>query len=364
MKSDILKENVPPRPAVSVIIKCLNEEARVEQAIRSALEAIANVGGEVILADALSTDRTVELAKKYPVKIVQLRDVSDRSCGAGPQLGYQHSCGKYVYVLDADMILHGDFVDRAVEFLDEHPAIGGVGGLINERNTQSLEYVARVSRNSGHMSAGDVDRLDMGGLYRRNAIEAVGYLSNKNLHSYEELDLAVRLRAGGWRLARIDLISADHFGHDKNPYVLLLNRWKTGYINGSGEILRYAFSRPWWGILTSSLKEAYMYLGFALWNLAGVTAIVIDFASGSPAWHASAGLLLLLGIPYLAFLWKKKNIAGAAYAYASMAISSAGMLRGILLSRKFDSPDISSKVIRAGELVSGRSTDNPMVKGG
>ena len=45
---------------VSVIIKALNEERNIIRAIESALIAIDKVGGEVILADSLSTDHTVE----------------------------------------------------------------------------------------------------------------------------------------------------------------------------------------------------------------------------------------------------------------------------------------------------------------
>ena len=41
---------------VSIIIKALNEEARIEETIASALRAVALVGGEVILADSCSTD--------------------------------------------------------------------------------------------------------------------------------------------------------------------------------------------------------------------------------------------------------------------------------------------------------------------
>ena len=49
---------------VSVIIKAFNEERNICAAIESSLAAVAEVGGEVILADSSSTDRTVELATR------------------------------------------------------------------------------------------------------------------------------------------------------------------------------------------------------------------------------------------------------------------------------------------------------------
>ena len=72
---------------VSIVIKALNEEKNICAAIESALAAVADVGGEVILADSCSTDRTVELASRYPIRVVQLANPSERCCGIGPQLG-------------------------------------------------------------------------------------------------------------------------------------------------------------------------------------------------------------------------------------------------------------------------------------
>ena len=56
---------IQPSCRVSIVIKALIEEPYVAKAIESALSALENVGGEVILADSASTDRTVEVIKKY-----------------------------------------------------------------------------------------------------------------------------------------------------------------------------------------------------------------------------------------------------------------------------------------------------------
>jgi len=90
---------------ISVIIKALNEEDNITRCIKSAKKAIKKLLGEIILADSLSTDKTISLAKKEKIKIVQLTNSKDRSCGVGPQLGYQHSQGKYIYILDGDIEL-------------------------------------------------------------------------------------------------------------------------------------------------------------------------------------------------------------------------------------------------------------------
>ena len=107
------------QPTVSVIIKALNEERHIASAIESALAALEGTPGEVILADAASTDRTVEIARRYPIKIVQLNNTKERSCGAGAQLGFQHSNGQYLCLMDGDMQLHAGFLSAAIQFLEE-----------------------------------------------------------------------------------------------------------------------------------------------------------------------------------------------------------------------------------------------------
>ncbi len=316
--------------AVSIVIKTLNEEKNIARAVESALAGLTEVGGEVIVADSASTDRTVEIASRYPVSVVQLAHPHERCCGIGPQLGYQFASGMYIYILDGDMQLRPGFLGEALRFLQAHPKAGGVAGLVVERNLDSLEYRARVARGAMHMQAGQVDRLDMGGLYRRSAIEQVGYFSDRNLHSYEELDLAVRLRAAGWTLHRIAEPAVDHQGHDVPAHRLLFKRWKSRYINGVGEVIaaaRGAAHRP---LLLAALREAKLYVAFSFWLLVGLLVAALQ---PSPA-RVAGVLAALLVLPWLAFVARKRSLAAGSYALLSLTMHVGGLLRGLLSRRQ------------------------------
>ena len=63
---------------VSVLIKAYNEEKNIRAAIESSLAAVAEVGGEVILADSQSTDDTVAVGAKYPIRVVKLLHAEKR----------------------------------------------------------------------------------------------------------------------------------------------------------------------------------------------------------------------------------------------------------------------------------------------
>ncbi len=79
---------------VTAIIPTYNEEVHIEDAIKSILFA-----DEIIVIDSFSTDKTVELAKKYAVRVMQ-RVFDDFSS----QKNYAIDKAKYnwIYVLDAD----------------------------------------------------------------------------------------------------------------------------------------------------------------------------------------------------------------------------------------------------------------------
>ena len=343
MKPENFSQNFPETDCrVSIIIKSLNEEKRISAAIESALRAVHRVGGEVILADSCSTDRTVELALAYPIRIVKLANADDRCCGVGPQLGYQHSHGEFVYLLDGDMQMLEGFLEVALDFMLAHPDIAGVGGLLVELNNESLEYIARSAQTRAHVKPGAVDRLDGGGLYRRSAIEAAGYFSDRNLHSYEEFDLAIRLRSLGWKLWRLPMDVVHHMGHDAPPYHLLMRRWNTHYLWGLGELVRASAGQLQLKMVLQGLRELWIYLGILgwwafllsipFWPLSGITRLV---------WFGTS-----LAAPLVLMIWRKRSFSKALYSVVSWCFNAAGLVRGVLRPRRPASAPIPSLVLR------------------
>ena len=130
------------RVRVSVVIKALNEERHIGAAIVSALAAIRPIDGEVILADSGSTDGTVQIARQYPIAVVQLKNPAEKRCGIGPQLGYQKARGEFVYILDGDMELDPEFLVKALAAMDADPRLGGVEGWSRNKATRVTSSAA------------------------------------------------------------------------------------------------------------------------------------------------------------------------------------------------------------------------------
>jgi glycosyltransferase involved in cell wall biosynthesis len=329
------------RQTVSIIIKAFNEEQHIVAAIESALAALTGLDGEVILADSASTDRTVAIAETYPIKIVRLSNPADRSCGAGAQLGFQYSSGKFLCLMDGDMRLDSDFVAAGIRFLDDNPTVAGVGGAIVDRDAVNLEYAQRANRFDPDRRPGPVTRLNGSGLYRRSAIESVGYLTDRNLHGCEELDLAARLITGGWTLARIDHHAVDHYGYVGNAYRQLIRRMWSRNACGPGEILRAALLQPHFGFLMRNDKTAVLAGLVIAWWLS-IAAVAI-FGHGLPA---LIGVAALVVFPFVVMSRRWRSRRNGIYSVASWNTFTLCFLPGLLRPRKPPTAWIASTVIQ------------------
>ncbi len=313
---------------LSVIVKALNEAANIEQTLDAALRACEGLDAEVILADSLSSDQTVAIASRLPVTIVQLVNPADRGCGVGAQLGYQVARGCFILAIDGDMCIERDWLLAALRHLEANPRTAGVGGLLDDVNMENIEYRARQKRSPRDMKPGEVDRLNGGGLFRREALEDVEYFTNRNLHACEELELALRLRARGWRLERLDRVAIHHFGHTAPMWQLIRRRWASRYVCGAGELIRSAVGTPYFAAAVASFRLSLAVLGWWL---------VLLVLAAAAVWWPSARLALavVLLLPPVAMLVRKRDVALASYSILSWCVDAAGLLRGFT-SRQID----------------------------
>lgn len=318
---------------VSIIIKALNEEDNIERAIISSLTALQSdkLSGEVILADSLSTDKTVSIAKKHNIRIVQLINPKDRCCGIGPQLGYQYAKGDYLYILDGDMEIEEGFLKTAIKKLKSDKKLAGVAGKVKEMRTKNLIF---QRRNESKKTYGMVDKLEMGGLYKRIALEDVGYFSNRNLHAYEEADLGLKLVAKGWSLQRIEMPAIKHYGYDTTSFDAFRRRWKTGYVKGSGEFLRSSFGQQHFFKVAWHLK---VYIIVVAWYLLAIISIFTEFI---------VSLLLITAVGLLLFLLKKRSIKNWAFSLVSWHYNAIGLIWGFFSTTKDPKGKIEAKVIK------------------
>lgn len=98
-------------PLVSIVIPTLNSEKTLENCLRSVLNQTYDKI-EIVIVDAGSEDRTIEIASSFDVKLIQS---NIKSMSKQTNIGIKNSSGLYIYRIDSDVILPDKIVEKGIE---------------------------------------------------------------------------------------------------------------------------------------------------------------------------------------------------------------------------------------------------------
>jgi len=313
----------PTASKLTVVIIGRNEEQFIGGAIESVLKAQSRIPGlEVIFADSASTDRSIEIAKQYPIRILQLKKEWPLCVAAGRYIGYLHSHGEYVFFQDGDSEAEADWLVQAVAFMDSHPEYGAVAGVLDE------EYVdAQGNHGGGAPNVFDQDLTkpvcdckNLGGLalYRRRAMELAGPV-NPYLPTAEDHELCMRIRNAGFKVARIEGRMAIKFTENRETIREILRRSRTKMYD-YGAVIRHA------ALYGGAFQFCLDAIPFVVTSAA--TAIFFLVVTPLAGYFGKLWVVLALaGLLGLAQVIRKGGLHGAGL---SMAVRSVSTYRTIL----------------------------------
>ncbi len=112
--------------SISIIVPTLNEEKYIEKCLKSLKKQNFQGKYEIIVSDAYSSDKTVEIAKKYADKIVFTKK---RTSGSGRNNGAKYSQGKYLIFVDADTCLPPNYLTEAYAIFKKNEFVGFSGSF-------------------------------------------------------------------------------------------------------------------------------------------------------------------------------------------------------------------------------------------
>ena len=104
---------------ISVVIQTYNSEQFLERVLNSVKEF-----DEIVVCDMYSTDRTIEIARKFDCKIVYHKKTD--FCEPARNFAIHSATYDWVLVVDSDEIVPADLKDYLYTLLREQRAIGGV----------------------------------------------------------------------------------------------------------------------------------------------------------------------------------------------------------------------------------------------
>lgn len=304
----------------------MNEEFNIARCIESILESTKDLNCEIILIDSLSTDKTIEIAEKYPITIIQFSDKEDASCGSAPQLGYQQSIGDFIYLIDGDMSMAPEFLNKAMGFILADNSVAGVGGVLIDTSIETAEELRRAQHYAKIQTVKEVNSLGGGGLYRRSAIDSVLYFSHQSLKSCEEAELGVRLKNSGWKLFRLPTVAIYHTGHKETLLDSLKRLWGNGRLASHGLFIKSSINKKW--LPQVFLIEWYIFTAIFI-NLSLVAISICTYLeTNSPALSMLVAPIGWLTITILLSI-KKKGLKPALTSILSWHIVLIAAIKGL-----------------------------------
>jgi glycosyltransferase involved in cell wall biosynthesis len=109
---------------VSIVIPVYNEEKYLENCLQGFMRQI-EPADEIIVVDNNSTDRSIEIAKKFPVKIIREKQ---QGMIFSRNRGFNEAQYDLILRTDADTVVPRDWVKRIKTYFKKDPALVAVSG--------------------------------------------------------------------------------------------------------------------------------------------------------------------------------------------------------------------------------------------
>ncbi len=265
--------NTQEKIDLSVVIIAKNEEEIIGDCIQSVLTALECAKEteiiktyEVILSDSASTDRTIEIAKRYPIKILQLDSSWPLSCGAGVHIGLLSAKGRYTCIVDGDMTLDKNWFVCADKYM-EMEDVGCLRGItkeymsINSKLHQNLikywnqeilekhftdktSILSDLYKEIKNATENRIQCFSCGTLHLKTEIakKTGGY--NPYLIAAEDTEMQRQIVDARYKCLWIPCLMGTHYVAGKTGRVTLLQDFKTMFRNskGIGQAARYSFT--------------------------------------------------------------------------------------------------------------------------
>ncbi len=238
--SSVFDVALDPNITTSIVIVGWNAKRYLEMCLDSLRKHPPRRSIEILVVDNASTDGTAEMIESRYPEVKLIKSSVNLGFTKGNNVAIRQARGRYIALVNADVVVFEGCMDRLADYLDEHPEVGSVGPqVLNDDQTIQSSCrrfptlwnnmcdafgVATKFKGSKflageHMFYFAYDRTTpvdvlVGCFFvvRRETFENVGLL-DENLFIYaEEVDWCRRARNKGWDIVFYPGAQAIHFG--------------------------------------------------------------------------------------------------------------------------------------------------------
>lgn len=202
-------------PLVTIVILNWNGESLLQECFDS-LFKLEYPNIEILLVDNGSTDRSLELAKRFP-QIIICKNTTNLGYAAGNNAGFKIANGKYVATLNNDVIVDPKWLNDPIATLEKSKDIGIIS--CRQMNYYKPEFIdslfghpsksilfspvgrdKKFSENPSFNTAKFVFAANGGSaIYRHELIKSLNGFDEIYFAYHEESDLCMRAFYKGWK---------------------------------------------------------------------------------------------------------------------------------------------------------------------
>lgn len=225
-------------PDLSIIIINWNTRDLLVRCLHAIEQTAGELDLEIIVVDNASSDDSVPVLRRQFPSVHLVANSSNVGFARANNQALRMARGRYYLLLNSDAFVHAGAVRTMLEYMEQHPKVGGVGcQLVYEDGTLQRSCSSFPTLATELWQALWLDRLfpkspvfgrylmsywDMNDMrevdcvlgaclmLRREAIAQVGLFDERFFMYSEEVDLCYRLKRAGWAIYFVPSASATH----------------------------------------------------------------------------------------------------------------------------------------------------------
>jgi glycosyltransferase involved in cell wall biosynthesis len=239
-------------PRVSFVMPTLNVEALLDNVLSSITrQTYPRDRCEILLADAHSTDRTREIARKYGAIVL---DDEGKNMEEGKRLALRQATGDYIVFVDADNeITHPDYIELAVKALAANPQALGVESYYPPSPRMS-SFCAYLSHRL-HISDPICWLMSANPRLVKHDGEVERWTLPDGTYAYP-------LGANGFVFRRADLqsVQADEKFQDTHVAMFLMKNGQREWLRIRGRGVHHYYVQTWWEFVKKRRRATVHFL--------------------------------------------------------------------------------------------------------
>jgi GT2 family glycosyltransferase len=227
-------------PDLSIVIVSWNTKKYMEECLTSLTTIDGNLSAEIIVVDNASADGTPEMIRAQFPDVKLIETGANLGFAKGNNVGIKEATGKYICLINSDVNVPSDCLEKMHTYMEQQPTIGLLGpGMLRPdgkvyRSGMRFPslwnlflralFLDSLFKNTGLFGGflmkdfqfdqtRDIDVLN-GWLWmaRREGLNQVGPLDGRFFMYAEDVDWCKRFHLAGWRVVFYPEASAVHYG--------------------------------------------------------------------------------------------------------------------------------------------------------